>query len=105
MAKVVDRSDAHLQREVQDELERAKRVRHTDVGVGARAGIVILMGTVGSPAQRIAAEKAAHRVPGVLDVANDIHVKLAGSPERDAVDIARAVRHALDWSTLIPWRR
>jgi osmotically-inducible protein OsmY len=105
MTQLIHKSDEHLQREVECELRRERAVRHTDVGVGALAGVVMLTGTVASPAERIAAQKAAHKVPGVLDVANGIQVKLVGSPERDGVDIARAVRHALDWSTLLPWQR
>jgi osmotically-inducible protein OsmY len=105
MTQLIHKSDEHLQREVECELRQERAVRHTDVGVGALAGVVMLAGTVASPAQRIAAQKAAHRVPGVLDVANDIQIKLLGSPERAGVDIARAVRRALDWSTLLPWQR
>jgi osmotically-inducible protein OsmY len=105
MAQLIHKSDARLQREVVCELRRDRGVRHTDVGVGALAGVVMLTGTVASQAQRVAAQKAAHRVPGVLDVANGIQIKLLGSPERNEVDIARAVRHALDWSTLVPWQR
>jgi osmotically-inducible protein OsmY len=104
MAQLIHKSDARLQREVVRELRRETGVRHTDVGVGALAGVVMLTGTVASQAQRVAAQKAAHRVPGVLDVANGIQVKLLGSSERANVDIARAVRHALDWSTLVPWQ-
>jgi osmotically-inducible protein OsmY len=105
MTQLIQKNDEHLQREVECELRRERGVRHTDVGVGAVEGVVMLTGTVASPAQRVAAQKAAHRVPGVLDVANGIQVKMLGSPERDGVDIARAVRHALDWSTLLPWQR
>jgi osmotically-inducible protein OsmY len=35
-------------------------------------GVVTLTGTVSSSAKRHAAQEAAHRVAGVLDVANDI---------------------------------
>jgi osmotically-inducible protein OsmY len=38
-------------------------------------------------------------------VANDIHVKLPGSSERDDTDIAQAVRHALQWDVLVPDER
>ena len=39
---------------------------------------------------------------GVLDVANDIQVKLPGSRVRTDTDIALAVRHALVWDVLVP---
>ena len=39
---------------------------------------------------------------GVLDVANDLRVKLPTSTERTDADIARAVRAALEWDVLVP---
>ena len=77
-------------------------IRATDVGVEVTAGIVTLSGTVDSWTARLAAQEAAHRVTGVLDVANDIQVKLPGSHQRSDTDIAQAVRHALEWDVLVP---
>jgi len=54
---------------------------------------------------RLGAQDAAHRVAGVLDVANDIHVKLPGSSEFNDTDIARVVRNALHWDVLVPDQR
>jgi osmotically-inducible protein OsmY len=47
-----------------------------------------------------AAEEAAHRVPSVKAVANDIEVKLL--TERTDADIAEAAIHALDWDAGVP---
>lgn len=96
------KSDSHLKREVLDELKWDTRVKETDIGVEVRGGTVTLTGSVDSWTARLAAQDAAHRVAGVLDVANDINVKLVGSHERDDSDLAEAVRTALEWDVLVP---
>jgi osmotically-inducible protein OsmY len=50
----------------------------------------------------VAAQEAAHRVIGVLDVANDIMVKAAGGLTRTDTEIAQAVRRALEWDVFVP---
>jgi osmotically-inducible protein OsmY len=105
MVKLSQKTDAQIQQDVLQELKWDMRVAPTDVGVEVDAGIVTLTGTVASWAQRTAAKEAAHRVRGVLDVANDITVKLPGSLGRTDTDIARAVRHALEWDALVPNER
>jgi osmotically-inducible protein OsmY len=95
------RSDAELQREVLRELEWDSQFREAEVGVAVDCGIVVLSGTLPSLEKRRAAQQAAHRVPGVLDVANEIQVKEPGSGRTDA-QIARTVRDALIWNVLVP---
>jgi osmotically-inducible protein OsmY len=102
MGLVIKKTDAQIQREVLEELKWDTRVKETDVGVEVDGGIVTLTGTVDSWPARIAAQQAAHRVAGVLDVANDIHVNLPGYYERNDTDVARAVRQALEWDVLVP---
>jgi osmotically-inducible protein OsmY len=80
-------------------------VDSTKVGVEVDRGVVTLTGTVSSWAKRAAARDAAHRVAGVLDVANDIHVKLPGDLVRTDTEIAQAVRQALEWDALVPDKR
>ncbi|MET0390521.1 MAG: BON domain-containing protein [Polyangiales bacterium] len=96
------RTDDEIKRLVEDELRWDTRVKETDVGVTVKQGVVTLVGTLSSWGERIAAEKAAHRVAGVLDVANDLHVKIPGSGARTDTEIAQAVRHALDWDVFVP---
>jgi osmotically-inducible protein OsmY len=74
------------------------------VGVEVDSGVVTLTGTVNSYAKRVAAQEAAHRVGGVLDVANEIHVNVPGMLERTDTEIALAVRRALDWDVQVPDR-
>jgi osmotically-inducible protein OsmY len=96
------KTDAEIQQAVLRELKWDTRVEETDVGVEVDAGAVTLTGTVTSWAKRVAAQEAAHRVAGVLDVANDIKVKLPGSAGRTDTEIARAVRNALEWDVFVP---
>lgn len=98
----IKKSDAQIQQEVLQELKWDTRVDATEIGVAIHKGTVTLTGTVSSWATRMAAEEAAHRVPGVLDVANDVHVKLPSSLERTDTEIAEAVRHALEWDVFVP---
>ena len=68
------KSDSEIKQAVLRELEWDTRVDETNVWVEVEAGVVTLTGTVTSWAKRIAAQEAAHRVFGVLSVANDIQV-------------------------------
>jgi osmotically-inducible protein OsmY len=53
---------------------------------------------------KIAACDAAHQVAGVLDVVDELQVKLAGAATSDA-DVSHAVRQCLTWDVYIPDRR
>jgi osmotically-inducible protein OsmY len=105
MGQSIDRTDSHIKHDVVEELRWDTRVNETGVGVEVKGGTVTLTGSVDSWAARLAAQQAAHRVAGVLDVANDIRVKLPDWSERDDTDIAKAVRVALEWDTLVPHER
>lgn len=96
------KTDAELQREVGAELDWDTRVCATDIGVEVREGVVTLSGTARSYAEKVAAQEAAHRIVGVLDVANEIRVQLPGSNVRTDTDIAQAVRTALEWQMFVP---
>jgi osmotically-inducible protein OsmY len=96
------KTDAEIQQAVLRELKWDTRVKETDVGVQVSSGVVTLSGTVPSWAKREAAEEAAHRVAGVLDVANDVVVRFPGGAERSDTDLAFAVRSALEWDVLVP---
>jgi osmotically-inducible protein OsmY len=96
------KTDREIHRSVLEELKWDPRVDETDVGVEVDGGVVTLTGTVTSWAKRHAAQEAARRVAGVLDVANDIVVKVAADPTRTDTEIAQSVRHALQWDVLVP---
>ncbi len=96
------KTDAQLQQDVLSELHWDSRIDETDVGVTVRGGIVTLTGAVASFAKKVAAQDAAHRVLGVLDVANDLEVRPPGTGAPSDTEIAAAVRNALLWDTRVP---
>jgi osmotically-inducible protein OsmY len=103
MAKQIQKSDAQIQQDVLRELKWDTRVEETEVGVEVDRGVVTLSGTVSDWAKRLAAQEAAHRVLGVMDVANDIQVQRRGA--RTDTEIAHAVRQTLEWNVLVPDER
>lgn len=90
------KSDSELQKSVSCELAGDTRLDAAAVGVSVHHGVVTLNGAVESWSEKHAAEEAAHRVAGVLDVANDIEIKPSWSTRRSAADVAKAVRRALE---------
>jgi osmotically-inducible protein OsmY len=105
MLETIRKSDLEVQQDVMRELRWDTRIGPTEVGVEVDKGVVTLTGTVENFAKKHAATDAAHRVAGVLDVANDIKVHLPGSPGRTDTEIARAVRSALEWDAFVPDQR
>jgi osmotically-inducible protein OsmY len=99
---VITHTDEAIQKDVLDELKWNAYVRPNEIGVSVKDGIVTLTGWVDSYMKKIAAEEAAHRVPGVKAVANDIEVRLPSSAERTDADFASAVLNALRWDAAIP---
>lgn len=99
---MIVRSDGEIQAAVFDELDWDSRVTATDIGVSVQQRIVTLTGTVPSYAERQAAEAAAHRLHGVLDVANDIEVQIPGVGIPTDTEIALAARRALARDLPVP---
>lgn len=99
------KSDSQLQTDVLAELARDWRFRPAEVGVEVDDGVVTLTGTVSSYAKLAAAAEITARVSGVKDVANKLEVHLAGVSVRDDTDVAKAVRHALEWEPDVPEER
>jgi osmotically-inducible protein OsmY len=96
------KSDAQIQKDVLEELRWDTRIAATEVGVEVDKGIVTLTGTVENYGKKLAAREAAHRVAGVLDVADDVQIIVPGSGIRTDTDIAEAVRRALTWDSFVP---
>lgn len=101
---MIMKSDSEIQKQVLQELKWDTRVEETEVGVQVDKGVVTLTGNVSSYAKKLAAQEAAHRVSGVLDVANDLKVKFPGGLRTDT-EVAQAVRRALEWDVMIPEKR
>jgi len=96
------KTDAELKRDVLQELKWDPRVDETDVGVQVKEGVITLVGTIDSYAKKQAACDAAHRVPGVLDVVNEIDVRIPTPWGKPDIEIAHAVRLALVWDAFAP---
>jgi osmotically-inducible protein OsmY len=97
-----DMTDAEIRDAVLRELAWDSRVDEAAVGVTVQDRIVTLSGYVRSDAEKMAAQEAAHHVRGVLDVANDIIVKVPFGLGHTDTDLAGAVRHALEWDVDVP---
>lgn len=96
------RTDEQIQQDVLAELKWDARVHPNEIGVSVKDGVVTLTGWVDSFSKKWAAEEAAHRVHGVMAVANDIEVRLPSSSERTDADIAAAATRALEWDAFVP---
>ncbi len=102
MTQVLQKSDREIHQAVLCELQWDTHVNEMDVGVEVDDGIVTLTGIVDSYAKKMAALDAVRRVAGVQDVANDIQVKVPGSPGHTDTEIAQALRQVLAWDVFIP---
>lgn len=91
--------------EVLAELKWASRVDERTIEVTSTDGVVTLRGTAPSWPAREAAAAAAHRVAGVFDVVNELRVQAPDSFRRTDVELAKAVRHALEWDVAVPHER
>jgi osmotically-inducible protein OsmY len=95
------KTDEQIRKEVLDELEWDSRLASSEIDAHVKGGVVTLIGTTGSYAAKLAAEEGVHRIPGVLDVANDIQVRTVGTATRSDTELAQAVRRALQWDALV----
>ena len=96
------KTDAALKTDVLAELNYEPRVKATDIGVLVKDGTVTLNGYATTFGEKWDAVRATKRVAGVIAIADDIEVKLPGSPLRNDGDIAAAAAHQIESSTFVP---
>jgi osmotically-inducible protein OsmY len=96
------KSDSEIKQQILREMKWDSRIAWSEIGAEVFEGVVTLTGNVNSYAKKQAAQEAAHRIDGVLDVANEIEVRPTGEFTRTDSDIALAVRHVLQWDALVP---
>ena len=96
------KTDTELQNAVHDELLFEPSVVATDIGITVKNGVVSLVGTVTSYAEKWAAERAAERVSGVRALAKDLKVNLPSLNHRSDQDIAAAALNVLKWDIEVP---
>jgi osmotically-inducible protein OsmY len=98
-------AQARIHHDVIEELAWDPHVGDTEVRVEVDDGVVTLTGTVTSWAMRAAAQDAARRVLGVLDVTSNIRVKPPGWLHRSDTEIAEAVQRTLEWDVFVEHER
>jgi osmotically-inducible protein OsmY len=99
---MIHKSDKQLHEDVLWKLQSDSRFSGAEVEVKVDAGIVTLTGNVDSFAKQVTAQEVAHLVHGVLDVANDIHVKIPNAFILSDTEIALAVRNTIKWDVWVP---
>src|SRR5438094_6984773 len=96
------RTDEEIQKDVFTELKWDACLQPNEIGVVVKDGVVTLTGWVDSYLKKWAAERATHRVRGVVAVANDVEVRLPTAVERTDADVAAAATRALEWDARVP---
>jgi osmotically-inducible protein OsmY len=89
-------SDVRIREGVLQELLWNTQIGGTKIGVAVEHGVVTLMGVVDSFTESWFAQEAAHDVPGVLGVANDLRIRMGKRWLPTNTEIARAARKALE---------
>jgi osmotically-inducible protein OsmY len=102
MSTTMTKTDSQIKSDVLSELKWDAAVDETEIGVQVKNGIVTLTGSIDAYPKRLAVVDAAHRVFGVLDVVDDLKVRIPAVWQRTDEDVARAVRLALKWDVLVP---
>ena len=95
-------SDISLRQDVIDELEFEPSLNAAQIGVAVNKSVVTLTGSVGSYAEKIAAEQAVRRVKGVQAIAQEIEVRYPNDKKTADDEIAGRVVSILRWSAVVP---
>jgi osmotically-inducible protein OsmY len=95
-------TDKQLQLVVADELFWDPKIDAEEIAVAADEGLVTLRGTVGSFRQKREAKAAAERVWGVVEVDNELQVRILDDRRRDDAEVRGDVLQALMLNSLIP---
>jgi osmotically-inducible protein OsmY len=98
------KSNAELQKNVQDEISLTPMLNPAEIGVTAKDGLITLTGVVDDYSKKLAAENAAKKVKGVKAVAEEITVKYSDSKISDT-EIASAILTALKGNGEVPDNR
>jgi osmotically-inducible protein OsmY len=95
------KTNEELQRDVQNAIKWEPQLHAAEIGVTAKNGIVILMGTVDAYYKKIEAENAAKNVDGVKAVVEEIEIKYSSNTKSDE-DIANDVLKTLTDNWNVP---
>jgi osmotically-inducible protein OsmY len=96
-------SNATIEGEIISKLELDPRIQDAqEIAVKADGDVVTLRGTVGSFTQRRAAVDDARKTDGVVDVFDEIKVRLLDEYMREDTDIQGAALQSLMWDVEVP---
>jgi osmotically-inducible protein OsmY len=96
-------SNATIEGEILNRIELDPRISHArEIAVDVNGDVVTLRGTVGSFAERRAAVNQARGTDGVVDVFDDIKVRLMDDYMRADADIRGAALQSLIWDVEVP---
>lgn len=96
------KSNADLQKDVQDAIKWEPLLHAAEIGVTVNEGIVTLTGTVDNYAKKMEAERAAKKVAGVIAIVEKIEVQVNLSWNKNDNEIATEVVNALAMNWAIP---
>lgn len=97
------KSNADLQKDVQDAIKWEPLLNAAEIGVTAKDGIITLSGTVDSYSKKQEAETAAKNVLGVKVVVENIQLHFSSEwGKKTDNDIAVEVVNALKWNWQVP---
>ena len=96
------RTDKQLHQDVVEALEWEPSIRHDDIAIGVKDGVVTLSGYVDSFAEKIRAERIIEKMSGVKVLADMLKVKLPGTSLRSDTEIAHEIVSAFRWNIQIP---
>ena len=97
------KSNAELQKDVQDAIKWEPLLNAAEIGVTIKDGVVTLTGSVDSYSNKTEAEDAAKNVAGVKAVVEKIEVKYSSTwAKKDDNEIAVEIVNALKWNWRIP---
>jgi osmotically-inducible protein OsmY len=102
MSSTTKRTDVHVETDVRDEIFWDGRVDAREVAVDVRDGVVTLRGTVGSFGEKRAAADAARRIAGVVDVDNELEVRILDRHDRRDAELRGQVLQVLAWNAFVP---
>ena len=103
-----NRSDEALLEAIRDELSSDARIDQSQidvgvgVGVGVADGVVTLVGTVGSYAEKLVVEETASTVAGVHDLVNDLEVKHPVAAHPNDGTLHQLAQQLLIWDAIVP---
>jgi len=98
-------SDEQLRQQVRDALAGDVLVDELQLDVEVDDAVVLLVGTVGSYAERLVAQHTARNVDGVHNLIDAIDVKPSGSMHPSDPELKRIVEQVLAWNALVPEQR